>query len=163
MRAHFTSRLIICLYIIACTVPLNGQDFLKYNPHKITMLEFRSLPEHCQVRLYSVNREESLKDNDKFKYWKAQMGVDFVHIHHYCFGLVLMQRALKCPLDSMDRKYNFQYSIDEFDYVLDKVSESLPILPNIYLEKAKALISLGRTSEATLQMLKAEQLIKRKR
>ena len=68
------------------------------------------LPEECQVI-----RKGGRAADDYAKRLQAQ---GITGISHYCAGMNFMNRAKSASLNKIERRFNLQSSIGEFDYVL---------------------------------------------
>lgn len=70
--------------------------------------------------------------------WSKQMGRDnFMHIHHYCFGLKAMSLAYASYSDKKARSYYARSVVTNMKYILSNTK------PDFYL-RADTLINLGR-------------------
>ncbi|MCF1181970.1 hypothetical protein L0E83_00775 [Marichromatium gracile] len=77
-----------------------------------TALEIVMLPPYCQARLSG--------DRAAMEQWSAALGKEVhLHIHHYCYGLVYVNRANQ-TFEQRKRRYLLNQAISEFDYVLKR-------------------------------------------
>ena len=83
-------------------------------------------------------------------HWFAVLGEVFWDIHHYCFGLIDINRAERA-LDARNRAGRYRDAISEFDYVLNSKNSNLVLLPEIHTNKGKALDALGQKGEAVTE------------
>ena len=67
-----------------------------------------------------------------------------MHMHHYCWGLMKLNRALYLSRSQQGRTFYFADSIGEFDYVLGHAPKDFVLLPEILTKKGQSLIALGR-------------------
>jgi len=100
-------------------------------PEELTML-----PDYCQARF---GKDEQLK-----KAFAQQLGrSEFLHIHHHCIGLNLLNRA-KVTLDKRLLRYTLQQAIGEFGYVLNRWPDDFPLTDEARRGKQSAEMMLQR-------------------
>jgi tetratricopeptide (TPR) repeat protein len=107
------------------------------------------LPSYC--RHSQVYRDVLPGGNNptEIERWKRVMGEgNFNHIHHYCNGLMLTNRALYLLGTAHDRQEALSHSIKEFDYVIARVPGDFSLLPEILTKRGENLMRLQRTPEA---------------
>ena len=86
------------------------------------------------------------------------MGVTFRHMHHYCSGLILTNRALFLSRTPQDRAFYLNTSIVEFDYVIERAPQDFILLPEILTKKGENLIRLGRAHLGIVELQRAIDL-----
>jgi hypothetical protein len=100
------NKQVVLLTLLASAAAYANQPF----PHMPTAPEVAALSEPCQAKM---GQNKQLHDT-----WRVRMGPDkFVHLHHYCHGLVAMNR-LSRTLDKRIRRDLLQRATQEFDYVI---------------------------------------------
>ena len=112
-------------------------------PHEVAQL-----PKYCFSRMMR-------NSNEDWKYWTAVMGPMYEHIHHYCRGMVLTNRAKNPQLSKIKREAELQYSIGEFDYVIRLAPRTFVLLPEILSKKAENLFKINQPAPATSAALVA--------
>jgi hypothetical protein len=91
-------------------------------PPRPTAQELVLLPKACDARL---NGDESVRAR-----WEQQIGrQNFLHLHHYCFGLNYINRA-KITFDKPLKRYFLQAAGNNFDYVLTHWPADSPLRPD---------------------------------
>lgn len=107
--------------------------------------EIAALPAFCAAKLGEGTNPEPAK------VWRASMGSDFTHMHHYCFGLNFMNRA---------RRTNGSpgAAVGQFDYVLKNTSPGFYMRPEILMNRGIALSMMKRNGEAVADLLKSIEL-----
>lgn len=115
---------------------------------KLSRGEVAMLPPYCAARFDDKS--------EAFKSWRASMGPDFIHIHHYCNGLNFLNRALGSS--STGRRDTLVAAVREFDYVLDHVRADFYLRPEVLTNRAIALTMLTRHGEAVGNLLEATRL-----
>jgi len=75
-----------------------------------TPIELRALPDYCQARFGT--------DEGARKAFSQRLGPShYLHIHHHCIGLNLLNRS-KVTFDKTMRNYYLKNAVGEFSYVL---------------------------------------------
>jgi hypothetical protein len=79
-------------------------------PHMPSPTEVAALPDFCQAKM---GTNAAFSDA-----WRQRMGPDkYVHLHHYCHGLIAMNR-LVVATNKQTRRDLQQRATQEFDYVI---------------------------------------------
>ena len=79
-------------------------------------------------------------------------------MHHYCWGLMKLNRALYLARSEQVRTFYFSSAIVEFDYVLDHAPEDFVLRPEILTKKGQCLIRLRRGPLAVQEFERAIEL-----
>ena len=90
--------------------------------------------------------------------WRAMMGPDFQHIHHYCRRLrdvYYITYSLPTPVQ---RQFLWSRAIGEYDYMIKNSLPTMPLLPEIFFRRGEALVKLGRLPEAEESFANARML-----
>lgn len=109
----------------------------------VTDKDLLILPEYCAVR----TRLGIDNSKPKVVYWKGVMGQTYDHLHHYCRA----QKYLNCgklEVDKKERSECLARALDQFDYVLERMSNNFPLEPEVHVLKGDTLYLLGRTGDA---------------
>ena len=78
---------------------------------RLTSAELVLLPDYCSARMEGHN-------SAAYQSWSQRFGEsNFLHIHHYCFGLNQLNRA-KMEFEPHKQTSALNRAIREFDYVL---------------------------------------------
>ena len=100
--------------------------------HAMTEKEIMMLPPYCQAKLR----------NKDTQIWVDRMGLNnFVHMHHFCYGLNYMQRA-QLAIDKSARREILTQAKREFQYVLDRWPPSFHLTGTARAYKARAEMML---------------------
>jgi tetratricopeptide (TPR) repeat protein len=120
-----------------------------------TQDELRTLPRVCLAQSY-INRSlaDPIVPEVEREQWKAKMGHDYMHLHHYCWSLMLLARASRSK-DARVRNANYKAAISNFDYVISNVSREFPLKPEVYLRKGMTLRLVGDDSGASREFTNA--------
>lgn len=103
-----------------------------------TPSEFLTWPEYCQARFVTVSERgraeySRMVPNAIVDMWKQRLGRPFVFIHHHCFGLIWLQRAM-IETDPRKRDYDLKTAKAESLFTFERVDEHHPIFAEIATE-----------------------------
>lgn len=113
-----------------------------------TQAEMAALPPYCAARFN--------QGSDAFKTWQTNMGYDFIHIHHYCVGLKLLNHVRGSS--SSKKNETLGAAVREFDYVLTHAAPDFYMRPEILMNRGIALSMMKRDGEAVSNLLQAIEL-----
>jgi tetratricopeptide (TPR) repeat protein len=148
--------------VLAATVPSLGiaQPLTGY-PERVEAYDPREvapLPAYCKHAQLFRDRVPGGNDAAQIERWSRTLGPTFMHLHHYCWGLMWTNRALYLSSDKQVRVYYLQNSIGEFDYVAQRAPASFVLLPEILTKKGENLIRLNRGPLGVLELERAIEL-----
>lgn len=119
-------------------------------------VNYKMFPDYCRVRCNPTGPG----DDAKRKRWESALGKDrrngpaFLHVHHYCAGLMYQQRALLTS-DSKQRSYELERSRANYNYVLKEWRPDAPLYPEAQVRMGKTLEAAGKDGEAVQQYVAA--------
>lgn len=91
--------------------------------------------------------------------WRAWLGNDLQHIHHYCRGLRdVIFATFVARIPPHHRSFLWERAVDEYDYMLRNSAPTMPLLPEIHFKRGEALLKLGRVFEAEESFTRAWKL-----
>ncbi|WP_324780166.1 tetratricopeptide repeat protein [Thiobacillus sedimenti] len=111
--------------------------------------EMAVLPAYCAAKFGESQHPEAAK------VWRASMGSDFVHVHHYCAGLNFVNRASAMTSQNKDRRGTLEAAVRNFDYMLVHTHPDFYLRPEILMNRGIALSMMNRTGEAVGDLLKS--------
>jgi len=120
--------------------------------------EVGRLPVYCKYTQSFRNSVPGGNDQAQISYWYSTLGQPFHNLHHYCWGLMKLNRALFLARNDQARTFYFGSAISEFDYVLERSPEDFVLMPEMLTKKGQALIRLGRGPIAVPILEKAVEL-----
>jgi tetratricopeptide (TPR) repeat protein len=106
--------------------------------------EVARLPNYCRYTQSFRSSVPGGNNQAQIDHWYSVMGETFHAMHHYCWGLMKLNRALYLARSPQIRSFYFGDAILEFDYVLERSSENFALRPEILTKKGQCLIALGR-------------------
>lgn len=133
-------------------IPGYPSSVTAYDPREVAML-----PRYCPYTQLFRDHVPGGNNPDEIQRWHSVLGETFIHIHHYCWGLMKTNRGLLAR-DEQSRRSYLTYSIGEFDYVINRAPPDYVLLPEILMKKGENLIRLGQVGSGTLQLLRAIEL-----
>ncbi len=117
----------------ACLLAIASTSLLAVDAHAPTDAELAQLPPYCAKRWKGTLSQEEL--------------ANFPHGHHYCSGLKFLNRAQRSRA-AEDRKFNLQSAQGEFSYVLQHLSKSHWMYPQVQTEMGHTLLKSKDTGAA---------------
>lgn len=95
-----------------------------------TPAEVAMLPAYCQARL--------ARDEAQLSHWNRTFGrTTVLHLHHYCYGLLHMQRA-NATTNGAQRRRHFGSAVKQFDYVLRHWGPDSPLYQEVQANRRVA-------------------------
>jgi hypothetical protein len=121
-----------------------------------TETEIRLMPEYCR---HAQTIMESWGTRDEQLQWEQKLGEGFAHIHHHCWALGYMQRAMR-TIDRVERGRLYRSAIQDSSYVVRNVRDknSFVLMPDVYIVRAKAYAGLREDEEALADFNAARSL-----
>jgi len=113
------------------------------------------LPPYCKYTQIFRERMAGGNNAAEIERWTNLMGPTFIHMHHYCLGLMNTYRAAILAKTQQDRVHNLGNSILEFDYVIRNATPDFSLLPEILTRKGESLIRLDRGAEGVAELQNA--------
>lgn len=129
-------------------VPLFIQGARAFD-YEVTDYEWASWPEYCKVRYAStpVGAGRGNYTKADARKWSETLGGTYLHIHHYCAGLISIQRAQRyADADQSRRWYN--ESLGAIAYTYRGSEPDFPLFSQMSAYYGKALYETGQTAEA---------------
>jgi tetratricopeptide (TPR) repeat protein len=137
----------------AQSIPGYPEQVTDYDPREVAML-----PRFCPHTQLFRERVPGGNDPEAIRRWHAAMGDTFLHMHHYCWGLMHLHRAKVLARDAQTRRFHYGSAVGEFDYVIQRARQDFVLLPEILTKRGEALIGLGRAALALAEFERAIEL-----
>lgn len=90
--------------------------------------------------------------------WRAILGPDLKHIHHYCRGLRDVYYLTYTVVTPAQRRFLWNRAINEYDYMIKASRIDMPLMPEFYFRRGEALVMLGQLAEAEVAFQEARRL-----
>lgn len=120
--------------------------------------EVALLPRFCIYTQLFRDKVPGGNNPAQFERLLKKMGPGFMHMHHYCWGLMRTNRALLLARTPQDRDSNLRYSINEFDYVVRNAPPNFVMLPEVLTKRGENLILLNRVNAGLVDLHHAIKL-----
>jgi tetratricopeptide (TPR) repeat protein len=137
----------------AQTIPGYPEHVTEYDPREVVML-----PEYCKYTQLFRDRVPGGNNREMIQRWHATMGDVFIHMHHYCWGLMHLHRAKVLARDAQARGFNYDSAVREFEYIMERTPREFPLLPEMLTKKGEALLARGKTALALAEFERAIEL-----
>jgi tetratricopeptide (TPR) repeat protein len=124
-----------------------------YDPRDVAML-----PAYCKYTQEFQERVPGGNDPDAIERWKVVLGPTYIHLHHYCWGMMKANRGSYMARSRFARNHYLSDAIGEFNYVIERSPETFVLLPEILSRKGETLVRLGRGGEAVLSFERSLQI-----
>jgi tetratricopeptide (TPR) repeat protein len=121
-----------------------------FDPREIALL-----PHYCVYTKVFRDRVPGGNNKAEIDRWYAVMGTTFNAVHHYCWALMKINRALLLAKDRETKAYYLRAAIADINYVLHYASRDFVLMPEILTKKGENLISLGRQVEGVTELERA--------
>lgn len=143
MICSFSFRGLLVALLVSCVQMAEANT-----PQNITPGEISRLPEYCPHSITFSPRGTPDAPTDQQRHWVALMGNTFWAIHHYCWALVNVNRAERGGLSPADRRYLFQWAIQDCYYVVNLATPDFPLMPEILTRIGNYYVEMDRVIEA---------------
>lgn len=130
------------MVFILTTLPLAAQAY------RWTDAELRAVPEYCRIRF--VEGAASAQ----WIGWAKRFGPAAIHMHHYCDGLLWLNRYAK-TFDRREQKRILQSAYGSFLYMVPRVDNSWPLRGELYYNMGRVQALRGEDGEALIAFRKA--------
>ncbi|MEF8698920.1 MAG: tetratricopeptide repeat protein [Candidatus Accumulibacter sp. UW26] len=114
------------------------------------------IPRYCaSAQGFGTNYERTPEGQQ----WAARLGRRSFHaIHHYCWGQINLQRALRSGTPRRERDYLLGTIIADYDYVLEHADPNFVLLPEILTRKGEVELLRSRPNDANRSFARARAL-----
>ncbi len=150
MYAVRYSRLIAAVLLL-CALGAKAQQLIPGYSDDVKEYDVRELPllpEYCKFTQDFREKVPGGSEAGQWEHWTAVLGPAFVHLHHYCWGLMKANRGFFLARDAFARTHFLNDAIREYDYVITRSSPDFVLLPEVLTKKGQALLRLGRVPAA---------------
>jgi len=149
---HVLSRLIIIAVVaLGCWSESHASLDGQIEPQEIAML-----PKYCP---HTITFRSMLRGSkEEQDYWFQRLGPAFKSMHHYCWALISMQRAIRPGTTELQKRGHYRSAVDDINYVLRYVDDSFPLLPEILTRRGQALTKLKEYGQAEADFVRAAKL-----
>jgi len=111
------------------------------------------MPTYCAGRF-----ARELNNMQEYKRWEAQYGPDFLHTHHLCHGIGLLESKYPKARTEQERRYILDGALGELGYMLAHAKPDFALMPDVHLYRGIALQLQKHEGAALKEYLKAIEL-----
>jgi tetratricopeptide (TPR) repeat protein len=149
---HRVVRLACVIGLWALTGITSGQV------KNMTAAELAAAPRYCPYTQGYGRSGTPDAPSAEAKRWVAIMGPTFWHLHHYCWGKMHLQRAMRSSVTEQERKHLLGTVVGDYRYVIGNAKRDFILLPEIYAGIGEVELRLGRPQEASRAFAEARAL-----
>lgn len=141
--------------LLLITANLSVAQSLDYPGRRSTFTpgELAVLPPYCSNMQGFAGYEGPEGDR-----WRSMLGDDFQHFHHYCRGLRDVYFVRNAVVTPQQRKFLWERSINEYEYMIRNSKPTMVLLPEIYFRMGESFVALGRLAEAQMAFENSRRL-----
>jgi len=139
------------------------------------MNENKNLPEYCQCRLAEAVFREQFRNTEQpnqmdwpvpfanlLAKWNKIIGANnWVHLHHYCFGIRSFNQSLSMFSESEKERITKSETLKEalggFKYMEERADSTFPLWSQLYLYEFRVYSQLGQPLMAQRALQRAAQ------
>lgn len=154
-------RQIAVLFAATCMMSHANAQLIPGYPDDVRAHDAREvalLPPYCMFTQLFRDNVPGGRDRVKAARWESVIGPDHNHLHHYCWGLMKVNRARLLAQSEETRKFYFSDAVREFDYSIDRSSRGFVLLPEMLARKGEALLRIGQVPSALEALERAIEL-----
>lgn len=91
--------------------------------------------------------------------WAAHLGREsFMHIHHYCLGLIALQRARRSSASQQEKLFLLESATADFQYSITRVPKSFVLLPEMLTRSGEVYLLRSLANEANKSLAQARAI-----
>ena len=145
--------LVSCMTASAQDVPGYPANIDAYDPREVAML-----PPYCKYTQLFREKVPGGSNAEEGQRWQTILGPTFFAMHHYCWGLMKTNRGVLLARTGSVKTAYLSYSIEEFDWVIQRAPDDFILLPEVLTKKGEVLIRLGKGPLAMVSLERAAEL-----
>lgn len=130
-------------YFLAITIILSSSVGYA-EPEGISRGEVALLPTYCADKNFGFNTP----DAERRAYWASLFGKSWDGLHHYCWGLVGVRRAMQAGVPPVRKAGYLREALADYIYVVQNSDPQFVLLPEVYLRIGEAQLLLGQSGSA---------------
>lgn len=116
-----------------------------------TAAEISAMPSYCAGRYVRTT------NHAEYKRWEAQYGPDFLHTHHLCDGIGLLNKYIGVT-DKVQKREMMKSIMGNLNYMIQNADQGFKLMPDVYYYRSQAYRLAGKTGEAISDLRKAIDL-----
>ncbi|MCM8613998.1 tetratricopeptide repeat protein [Accumulibacter sp.] len=124
----------------------------------VTAAEMAAAPSYCPYTASHGRSGTPGAPSAEAKRWVAILGPTFWHLHHYCWGKLNLQRAMRSSTTEQERQFLLGTVVGDYWYVIRNSNRDFILLPEIYAGIGEIELRRGRPPEASRAFAEARAL-----
>lgn len=145
--------------LVAATAALTVTCAYAFKPADVSGSELAMLPPYCvDTEAFMHGPENSPNMSPRAPGWVAKMGRTFWAMHHYCWGLVNLERLKSGRADTSNKQYFARQIVDEYMYVINHATPDFVLLPEIWTRIGEASLLAGDVGDALTAYERARRI-----
>lgn len=116
--------------------------------------EWALLPDYCHHQGH-VSLNHRATDTDR---WRAALGADYEHLHHWCITYVWMIRAQRAGIGSAEGKRLVSQTEGDTLYFIRRMAPDSPRASEAYTRLGEVSLILGKINQAEKAINRAHEL-----
>lgn len=127
-------------------------------PDNVTDSEMNLLPKYCPDTMGFNYGDAYSNTSPRASHWVSLMGKSFWAMHHYCWGLINLNRSRKAGVPAGTRKAILESVRGDFLYVIRNSTPDFIMLPELYSKEGEVELLLGKPGDAKEAFAMARKL-----
>lgn len=145
LSSHLRSIASIMLVAAAVLAPTPAAAYGGLDTYELSADEVALLPEFCrQTQLINARHGSPAG----YRAWTERVGPGFMHMHHYCIGIVAFVRSYRHKNTVNDRSGYLTFADQNYSYVVERVGQDFFLLPEVLYRRGQTRSRQGRTDAA---------------
>lgn len=121
--------------LAACLLMLGSHGTVQAGkPPNVTPGELALLPKYCPDTMGFNYGDSSYNTSPRAPYWVARLGLGFWAVHHHCWALIKVRRAMLPATPPEMRSATLSDAIDDFYYVVKNTPPDFLLLPDVFMK-----------------------------
>lgn len=106
---------------------------------------------------YCAGRYARTTNHAEYRRWELQYGPDFLHTHHLCDGIGLLNKYPRAT-GNVEKREMVKTIMGNLNYMIQNAKPDFKLMPDVYYYRSQAHQLSGKTSEAVSDLRKAIEL-----
>jgi hypothetical protein len=134
------------LIVLALAMPTY---VLAFRPANVSAGELALLPPYCpHTEGFSFGPKGSPSQSPMASHWEARLGPAFWTLHHYCWGLVNLNRLKLGRANTNNKQFFANTIVNEYYFVIRNSRPDFILLPEIWTRVGEAALLAGDAGTA---------------
>lgn len=118
---------------------------------KWSAAEISAMPPYCAGRYVRTT------NHAEYKRWESQYGPDFLHTHHLCDGIGLLNKYPGVA-DNVQKREMMKSIMGNLNYMIQNAKQDFKLMPDVYYYRGQAYNLVNKPGEAINDLRKAIEL-----